>query len=99
MGAQEIRSINVFSAFKLFFGISLIVGLVVILLAGLDLIPARMPSSILYWRTRFLDLDTVPKVVLGSFIIGACGGLLATIVALIYNIFSTVMGGVKINIE
>lgn len=69
------------------------------ILVDSELIPAKMPKSILYWRSRFLELDTVPKVVLGSFIVGVCGGLMATIMALIYNIFANLVGGIKIDIE
>ncbi len=96
---HEIRSIRAFSVFTLFFGVFLILGLVAMLLVDLDLIPARIPQSVIQWRSRFLELDTVPKLVLGSLIVGVSGGLLAAIMALFYNIFAALLRGIKIDVE
>ena len=99
MSIQEIRSVRVISIFIFFFGVFLIGGLIVMFLADLEMIPSRMPQSILYWRERLMELDSAPRVVLGAFIVGISGGLVATIAALIYNIFATIVGGIKIDIE
>ena len=99
MSIQEVRSVRAVSVFILFFGVFLIIGLVLIMLVDLEVIPQRMPQSFLYWRSRLIELDNVPRVVLGAFIMGVCGGLVATIVALVYNIFATLVGGIKIDIE
>lgn len=99
MSVQEIRGVKVVSVFIFFFGIFLITGLLLVLLVDLELIPSRMPQSIVYWRSRLIELDTPPKAVLGALIAGVCGGLVATIAALIYNLFATFLGGIKIDIE
>ena len=107
MHILEIKQIGIGSAFCLFGGIFLIFGLIFGLLLGLFGIPEITSSPacpflknipFLITFTGSLQLGLLTGLLFGV-IYGLAGGLMYAIFALVYNIFATILGGIKLKVK
>jgi len=103
----EFKRIGVWSAFKFFGGMFMIIGLVLGFFFGLLGIPDSLVLKILpLIQDAPFVISFTGSVQLGvltgiSFAIfyGIAGGLIYTIFSLLYNIFAIIFGGVRVKIE
>ncbi len=99
MKRSEIKTIQPATVFALFFSAVFIVGLVYLLAANLKLLP-HYPTRLLQSLRERLDLLTpIPKSLAYAFIAGLVTGVLGMALALVYNVFAGVMGGIKVEIK
>jgi len=103
----QLKRVGVWSAFKFFGGAFMIVGLVLGFFVGLVGIPDSLALSILpliqgapfvISFTGSVQLGIMASISFAIFY-GIAGGLIYTIFSLLYNIFATIFGGVRIKIE
>jgi ABC-type Fe3+ transport system permease subunit len=99
MHRSEIKTIQPASAFALLFSAVFIVGLVYLLAANLKLLP-HYPTLLMKSLEERLDLLTpIPKSLAYAFIAGLVTGVLGMALALVYNVFAGIMGGIKAEIK
>lgn len=95
MKTYEIKKISAESAFKLFAGIFLAVGLIFGLffgLVGAQFLPKDSPLQALASK------GILSGLIIGI-IYGLVGGLFYVVLATIYNVFAAILGGIKISLE
>ena len=99
MKSMEIKQISGFSVFKFFGGTFLVLGLLLGLFGQL----IGMSSAAVTISNAFPFISKVPVGILSGIIFGALYGLLAGVVftamALIYNLFAAVLGGIVISVN
>ncbi|MEI6634056.1 MAG: hypothetical protein WCP22_09590 [Chlamydiota bacterium] len=99
MNRSEVKTIQPASVFALLFSAVFIVGLVYLLAANLKVLP-HYPTQLLQSLRARLDLLTpIPQSLAYAFIAGLGAGVLGMALALVYNIFAGVMGGIKAEIK
>ena len=95
MKIYEIKKISAASAFRLFGGMFLIVGLVFGLffgLTGAEFLPKNSPLQAVAAK------GIVAGLIVGV-IYGFIGGLIYLVFAAVYNLFALILGGIKISLE
>ena len=94
MRAFELKHIGIISAFRLFGGMFIIIGLIVGVLSGMtkQIIPFKIPF-----------IDRIGGGVIGRLILvflhGLAVGGIAAFMAFVYNLFARFLGGIKIELE
>ncbi|MBM3252626.1 MAG: hypothetical protein FJZ16_00030 [Candidatus Omnitrophica bacterium] len=94
MKTIELKYIGIISVFKLFTGMFIIIGLTVGILSGMtkQIIPFKLPF-----------IERIGSGVIGRLILvflhGLTVGMLTAIIALSYNFFAWILGGIKFEIE
>ena len=107
MKTVEFKRIGVWSAFKFFGGMFMMIGLVLGFFFGLLGIPDSLVLKILpLIQDAPFVISFTGSVQLGvmagiSFAIfyGIAGGLIYTVFSLLYNIFAIIFGGVRVKVE
>ncbi len=96
---SELKSIQPASVFALFFSAVFIVGLVYLLAVNLDLLPHYPARLVQSARERMDQLTPVPKSLAYALAAGAVAGVVGMLLALVYNVFAGIMGGIKAEIK
>jgi hypothetical protein len=99
MKNSEIKSINPASVFVLLFSACFIVGLIYFLAVNLRLIPRCSLDTFNQLRDMMDDLHPVPRSLAYAALVAITGGVGGTLLALVYNSFAGIFGGVKTEIE
>ncbi|MCX6354508.1 MAG: hypothetical protein NTZ78_06350 [Candidatus Aureabacteria bacterium] len=99
MNRSEIKTIQPASVFALFFSAVFIVGLVYLLAANLNLLPHYPTRLLQALRERIDPLTPIPKSLAYALIAGLVTGVLGMALALVYNVFAGIMGGIKAEIR
>lgn len=94
MKIVELKYIGIISTFKLSSGMFIIMGLMVAILSGMtkQIIPFKLPF------VERIGSGIIGKLVL-VFLHGIAVGIVSAFMALVYNFFAWVLGGIKIEIE
>jgi hypothetical protein len=99
MKGAEFRSFVPVSIFMLFFSSFFIISLIYLLAVNLGMV-SRFPTGQIQKLVEKVEMmRPMAKSVVEALLIGAAGGLGATVLALIYNIFSSIFGGVRAEIK
>ncbi len=99
MRGVEIRVVTPVSVFVIFFSGCFILSLVYLLAVNLGLIPRFSPEMISNLTDKVDSMRPLPKSLIYALLIGATGGIAATLLTLIYNIFSSIFGGVRMELK
>ncbi len=104
MYEAEIKRIGVYSTFKFFAGLFMIIGLLQGLIAGIRGVGILGPmlGPIAITVAPFLEKGTTAVIFTGlgvGAVLGLIAGIGFTSLAVIYNFFVTIVGGIKISIE
>lgn len=92
---SEVKSISVISVFKYFGGISLIAGLIIGLLGNTLKINLVIPEFIKALPLMSKIGPGIPAGIVLAVICGISAGLGFSILALLYNFFAGILGGIK----
>ena len=95
---MEIKGISIGSIFKIFGAMSLIIGLIVGLSSGLVGVDAIKPFLKDAPFLKSVSTGINAGLIVGL-VYGIVGGLVCSFLALIYNLFASIVGGIKIKVE
>ncbi|MCX6340705.1 MAG: hypothetical protein NTX71_12445 [Candidatus Aureabacteria bacterium] len=99
MKNSEIKTIDPASVFALFFSACFIIALIYFLAVNLQLMPHPSRAALDQLRSRIDSARPVPRSLAYAALVGVTGGVGGALFALVYNIFSSIFGGVKAEIE
>jgi len=99
MKNSEIKTIDPASVFALFFSACFIIALIYFLAVNLRLMPRLSLAVLDQMRSRIDSLHPVPRSIAYALLMGITGGVGGALFALVYNIFSSICGGVRAEIE
>lgn len=102
-----LKRVGIWSAFKFFGGMFMIIGLVIGFFLGLvgipdslvlNILPLIQNAPVVISFTGSLQLGVMAGISFAIFY-GIAAGLIYTIFSLLYNIFAIIFGGVRIKVE
>lgn len=96
---SEIKVVVPISVFSLLFSACFIITLIYCLAVNFDLLPRFSPQLIQQLREKIDPMNPVPKSLAYALLIGLGAGIGGTVLALVYNIFSNIFGGVRTEIK
>ncbi|MCX6354976.1 MAG: hypothetical protein NTZ78_08750 [Candidatus Aureabacteria bacterium] len=99
MKNSEIRSVLPASIFVLFFSVCFVMTLIYGALASLQIVSGFSLAPLHQIKDRIAQLGPIPRVFVSAFAIGFAGGIGGTLLALVYNVFAGIFGGVRADIS
>ncbi len=99
MKDSEIRSVLPASMFVLFFSACFVMTLIYCAVTSLQIVPGLSLAPLHQLKDRIAQLGPIPRVFASALAIGLAGGIGGTLLALLYNVFAGIVGGVRADIS
>jgi hypothetical protein len=95
----ELRSISPASVFAIFFSACFVVSLVYCLAVNMGMFPRFSPDMFQQLREKIEMLQPLPRSLAWAGVSGVAAGICGLFLALVYNVFASLCGGVKAEIK
>lgn len=98
MRDSEIKSVLPASVFVLFFGACFIIALIYGLATNLQMVPDFSAAIVYRLKGKLALLRPIPRSVAYALAAGLVAGIGGTLLALVYNVFAGILGGIRADI-
>jgi hypothetical protein len=96
---SEVKAVSPATVFAVFFSACFIIALIYCLSVNLGIAPRASAALIQSLRAKIDPLRPLPRSLAYAVLIGAAGGIGAAFLSLVYNIFASIVGGIKADLK